>query len=249
MLLGRTRARDRSRGHGGGAAFSPLALPNLAAWYRADRGVTLNGSTVSAWADQSGNGRTLSQGTGSAQPTFTASGIGSQAALSFDGGDYMDCAAATFGAALTQPTTIYLVGYTAQDATRVLIDGTGAIAANRNAIYVVSNFPGAGVNIFAGSAVGAASVLPASANAWCGIFNGASSALYISNSQTALAGGPGNAGTAILSDLRVGAATGVAGSFANGRIAEIVIALGAHDATTRLRVFRYFASRYGVSVS
>lgn len=50
-----------------------------------EAGVTLNGSTVSAWADQSGNGYSAIQGTAANQPTFVSNGIGGRPALSFDG--------------------------------------------------------------------------------------------------------------------------------------------------------------------
>jgi len=41
--------------------------------YRADTGITLNGSDVSAWADQSTGGFDLTQGTAGRQPAFNAS--------------------------------------------------------------------------------------------------------------------------------------------------------------------------------
>lgn len=50
----------------------PLTISGLYAWYRSDLGITLNGSTVSAWADQSGSGRHLTQATGSKQPTYNS---------------------------------------------------------------------------------------------------------------------------------------------------------------------------------
>lgn len=88
--MSRGRARDRSR-PSGGAAWTPARLSSLAAWYRADLGVTLNGSNVSAWADQSGNGRHATQGTGAEQPgqPATVAALGSELALSYDGGDIL----------------------------------------------------------------------------------------------------------------------------------------------------------------
>ena len=69
-------------------AFVPSDLPNLAYWYRRGTGITLNGSNVSAWNDQSGNARHLSQGTATNQPAWLASGgPGGGSYIDFDGVD------------------------------------------------------------------------------------------------------------------------------------------------------------------
>ena len=92
-MIGRSRARDRSR-PAGAPQWLPTSLANLAAWYRGDLGITLNGGTVSAWADQSGNGRHATNGTAAQQPTYgTAAGMRGHAALSFDGGDILTTSA------------------------------------------------------------------------------------------------------------------------------------------------------------
>lgn len=67
---------------------NPRDVPNLKLWLRGDMGVTLNGATVSTWADQSGSGNNFSQGTAAAQPTFRSSGINGHADLDFNGVDH-----------------------------------------------------------------------------------------------------------------------------------------------------------------
>ena len=42
-------------------SFSQIPLSGLQLWLKADYGVTLNGSTVSQWIDQSGNGNDATQ--------------------------------------------------------------------------------------------------------------------------------------------------------------------------------------------
>jgi hypothetical protein len=56
---------------------------------RADKGITLNGTTVSAWADQSGNGNDFAQATAGAQPLFVAAdaGFNGMPAIYFQGTD------------------------------------------------------------------------------------------------------------------------------------------------------------------
>lgn len=60
-------------------AIRPLRLDpliifgaDLELWLRSDLGITLNGTDVSAWADQSGKGHDFSQGTALRQPVFNA---------------------------------------------------------------------------------------------------------------------------------------------------------------------------------
>src|SRR5262245_46692022 len=50
--------------------FLPTDLDNCSVRLRGDRGVTVVSGAVSAWADKSGCGNNVSQGTGSKRPTF-----------------------------------------------------------------------------------------------------------------------------------------------------------------------------------
>lgn len=88
--------------------FNPRSIANLYAWFRSDMGITLNGSTVSAWADQSGNGKNLTQGTASNQPTFVSSDseYNNYGSLSFDGvNDVLTGASFNYGS-----FTMFIVG-------------------------------------------------------------------------------------------------------------------------------------------
>ena len=60
---------------------------SLRLWLRSDRGVTLNGSTVSSWADQSSNNLNATQSTAANQPTFVSSNptLNGLSSLRFDG--------------------------------------------------------------------------------------------------------------------------------------------------------------------
>lgn len=64
-------------------AFSPANLAGLSLWLKADAGVTLSGSDVTAWADQSGNGKNATPIT--ASPTITT--INSKNFVRFNGVD------------------------------------------------------------------------------------------------------------------------------------------------------------------
>lgn len=56
------------------ASFVPTDIAGCILWLRADMGITLNGSDVAAWADQSGNGNDGIQGTAVKQPAYAATG-------------------------------------------------------------------------------------------------------------------------------------------------------------------------------
>ena len=68
--------RRHLRVTGAVARRTPFTSQVMLGWWTADRGVdqSVTGSGVSSWADQSGQGRTLTQGTGGKQPTYQRQG-------------------------------------------------------------------------------------------------------------------------------------------------------------------------------
>ena len=62
---------------------NPSNFSNLTLWLRDNAGITLNGSTVSQWSDQSGCGNHWTQGSVTRQPTYGGAGNG----VDFDGSD------------------------------------------------------------------------------------------------------------------------------------------------------------------
>jgi hypothetical protein len=73
-----------SNSHNVSAGWTPASLGSaLRLWLKADTGITLNGSTVAVWADQSGNGLNLAQATGAKQPTYNATGLNGLPSVSF----------------------------------------------------------------------------------------------------------------------------------------------------------------------
>ena len=62
--------------------FLPSSLGGLSLWLKADAGVTLAGSNVTAWADQSGNGLVLTKDIQN-EPTYLSSFVNGKPAIEF----------------------------------------------------------------------------------------------------------------------------------------------------------------------
>lgn len=99
----------------GAISSTPTALTyvttNVLQYVRSDMGITLNGSGVSGWADQSGNGHHYSQGTAANQPTWSgSSGSGGTPGITFDGtDDSLVNTTLNLPAPATTNTTIWMV--------------------------------------------------------------------------------------------------------------------------------------------
>jgi hypothetical protein len=69
------------------APYTSLVTTGLKFWLSSDRGITLSGTQVSSWADQSGLGNTATQGTSSKRPVIVNSQINGKPVVKFDGVD------------------------------------------------------------------------------------------------------------------------------------------------------------------
>lgn len=115
MLPRGVRSRARTRVAGGrvsnvAGVWTPASLPGLRLWLRADQGVTLSGSAVTQWQDQSGNALHVAQGTPAAQPTYVASSINTRPAISFDGNDRLQNTTANLITTAGAARTVFVVG-------------------------------------------------------------------------------------------------------------------------------------------
>lgn len=217
---------------------------SLALWLRADLGVTLNGSTVSAWADQSGNSRTASQGTGGRQPTYVASvaDLGGQPAFLYSAAaqTYLSTAA---GAVVAQPTTLLAVARSGTLAANMIVldgpvGGTRRQLAGINASNQHNAFAGATLNSSTTWANNAAHIVMVE-------FNGSSSAIYRNSATTTIASG--NAGAVSFEGVAIGSANS-GGQNWTGHIAEVIAVSGA-SANIRRALMQYASTRYAITVT
>lgn len=72
----------------------PLIVPGLITWLDAadplgDKTLPANGAAISSWKDKSGQGNTVTQGTGAAQPTFVTSALAGLPTVRFNGSKWL----------------------------------------------------------------------------------------------------------------------------------------------------------------
>jgi hypothetical protein len=221
--------------------FSPKSIPGLALWLDSARGITLNGSTVSAWTDQSGAGNNVSQGTGSQQPTFVAAdaSFGGRPSLSFASASVQCLLDASFPG-VAQPWTMVTAFSSDHSAAGWSASGNTSTGGG---VFVTTTSTGlsAGTQVLSANAVTTPQIV-------AGVANGASSALYINNSQVAAA--TGNAGSSAITTTFVVAALNAAGAQAlNGKVANVLLYSGALTTAQLKTLFAYLGARYGIAVS
>lgn len=210
----------------------PITALTPAAWYRYGIGLTDAGAgACSAWADQSGNGRTLTAA-GGARPTIQA-----DKSVLFDG---VANTMATAGFTLNQPFTEYaLLKQVAWGAAgRPLTSGVAAAAGiiQRSASPIIGIAAPTGLGLDGNLAVGSYGIVAA-------VFNGASSSEQVNNNSAT----SGNAGTNNPGGLVLGSDAG-ATTFTNIQVKEVIAFSAAHDAATRAIVITYLAAVGGLNI-
>lgn len=179
-------------------AISPGLVPGVDFWFDGQNAAsfTLDGTSVDQWDDLSVNGRHISNiGGGIRRPTYDV--VTGGVSFSSANQTYLQCTAATFGAAMVQPNTIYVVykitaglGFV-----RVIFDGDNAI--NRHVFETTAgNFEFyAGIIIVDG-------IANLNNNIHIGEFNSPNSNYWING---ILVAGPGNSGNMNLDSITLGA--------------------------------------------
>jgi hypothetical protein len=233
---------------GGGApvAWSPAILSGAVFWVRSDLGITLNSTTVSAWANQVGADANthLVQGTAGNQPVYSASdaNFGGRPSLQFTTAPRFMKSAGTWASTLTQPLTWLAVVRTGSTTSRkVLIDGATGYR-NTIDLAATTNYTG----MYAGATLAETTGRASSTLAIACAFNGVSSSLYV-NAAAAVASG--NASSQGMNALTVGTLDNGVSSPWNGYVAELVAMSGIISASDRTAWFAYAAARYGITIS
>lgn len=218
------------------------SLPGLLAWYRADASaVTLNGSNVSAWADQSGNGdtaRNATQATGANQPAYNTSNASYNAkpTITFTGTVWL--ATGTWSVAPSQPLTILVVGNSGGGVNAYFHDnvGTGQVA-------TLEHGDSSGVQILAPTTL-SSSVRGNVPAVIYSIFNGGSSKIGVSAKTASVSGAAGANGA---TGLVIGSYQGHTNQL-GGPIAEIIVCSGALSQTNINTAMTNLGAYYNLSI-
>lgn len=219
----------------GGAIISPLAIPGVLAWLTSRLGVTQSGGKVSAWADQSGNGKNASQGVAGQQPVYSASdaAYNNQPSIAYLKANSTQLNIAAF--AVAQPYELIFVGNSDASLQDNIFNGGTAEAGSLTG----NAYMNAGATVATG-ALG--SVLAPSVMSF--VFNGAASAIYVNDSQTAKV--IGNAGAGNLSGAF---AIGGVANFWTGKINEFVAFGRQLSNAERKALFQYEGSTFGIATT
>lgn len=225
---------------------SPLLIfgPALQLWLRSDLGITLNGSNVSAWADQSGCGdanRNVAQGTPANQPVYTASDA------NYGGQPSLSSAAAVrwlfsgvWNTNFPQPTTIFSAGTPSSTVGGRLYGGSTLNAGSRQEVLADTGPKWA---LFGGSVLDG-TTNSATRSVCCCVYNGNSSQIYVSDPVTPQVTGVG--GTNTIDRIGILNTVDAAVGAASSEIVEIFVVSRACTASEIASSMNYMKARYGL---
>ncbi len=231
-------------------AGAGTAVPsNPFARYRASSLSLANNDPVASWTDEGSGGYNLSQASSPARPTYKATAFNGHPAIEFDGlTDFLQTTA--YASPLAQPTTIVALGewITVPSGGDAGYLWDGQSSSDRNTLLLDSAFGSpAPWRMFAGSVVTGAGAPAAGTDiSMVGIYDGASSDIFINNIDSFSSSSPG---TNSLGGLTFGARFDGAATASPGhlRIVEVLVYNRALGSTERAALQNYFVERYASS--
>jgi len=234
---------------GGGEIGPPDFIESDAAvWLKADAGVTLNGSNVSAWADQTANGNDAVNASASTQPLFSASvaALNGKPAVTIDAANkFLDTGSYNQGNLPTE-AEFFSVGTkpSASIAANSFVFG-GLLASNRGDLFYTVLGNDVRIAFFSAVSISPTQGLAPDGSAGITNVNGDGSGSNMSyldagGEITSTAGALGQQ----MGKLRVGDFNGSNGALVD--TAEIIIFPRKLTATERDQVMVYLSGKYGI---
>lgn len=252
--FGRTRARDRSRGHGGGWRFDPAAL---APGYTLDLNPAAlalsDGAQITSVPNAGSAGGTLDPGAAATRPLFKTGIANGQPSARFDGvDDYLQSSVAATailaGGAWTVIAVVKLLGLAAA-AGSPWLDATLSEDTNGNLGLMVrdnAGTPQVGCYRFGGALAAYATMAgTGTLQVLCASYNGSNEGLAQRDVQTAVTAAV--SGSGIAGNLRVGGYAGGA-NFLHGDVLRVFAWQSRLSDATREAFVRAVARHYGLSL-
>jgi hypothetical protein len=205
-----------------------------------------NGAPVTAWADQSGNGRNFVQGTAARQPVFETGSLNGYPSIVLDGDDVLTATALLSDVVDGNGRCNFFAV--------ILPDATGAgtfqrvVGDGNSRIQIGYDYTSTGSIVcrnYDGSDDHATKAAPEGSWQNVGLAHDASNvSAFVNDGDSAAATNTATGATADLTGaLRIGSAT----TGFKGKIAEIIIFAGALSEENRRRVTRYLVQKYGLT--
>ncbi len=236
LLTGKLGGLTSFQGAYSGAVDPPLT--GLDARWRADTGVTEAGTGVSSWVDMISS-FDMVQGTDANRPALVTGVINGQPVVRFTQANTDFLTQATGPTGQAQPYTIAAV---AKKTATGVVQWVLTAAGNNTFRNLGVDSDGTAI-MFAGSTFDTADAIDTNFHAWVGIFNGASSELFLDNASL----GTGDASTgASTTGFTVGGGNNAGSDPFGGDIAEVLFYDHALDASERTALDTYVAARYGI---
>jgi hypothetical protein len=238
---------------------SPIPKSGLSLWLKADAGVTLSGSNVTAWADQSGNGNNASVENSGEEPTFVSSFSNSKPAIQFDGETQLLLVADSSSLDFLN-TSIFIVLKRTGDGTgnEVTFMKNGS-SLDANAVYWNCARLGGGNSSFTVNVEGSRPDLDTNTDLTFGnptilelTYNGTNSFIYTNGTQTATYGYTSGNIETTTGPLQIGgynqSFNNPNGELFNGQIAEVIMYNRAVTGTERQQVEAYLGNKYAIQI-
>jgi hypothetical protein len=208
--------------------FRPTDIGNLILWTR-PQGIVPNGSICGQWDNEGSDGGSFSQGVEDNQPAIVSAGLNDRDTLLFDGSN--DSMEKVFGAALTQPFTVFLSARLKSVAVDQRLTAS-SVAAEWSGSY---NNAGNVYRMQAGTLLDHSATPDTSFHVWSMLFNGVSSKIGIDGVSVG-----GDAGAGGATGISIGR-NGANSAWGNVEISEVLVYDAGLSATEIAIVEAYLA--------
>lgn len=235
--------------------WTPAKLTGLVAWYKADVGVSLSGSNVTGWADQSGHGYNLVVGTGGTSPVFNATGFNGRQTIAFTAAssEYLVTSTSTSVGIVNMGSTTTASGFAVGQGVSPQGFGVafGMVGVNENGCSAFADSgcfimaAGLGLAAWRNGQMSTTAYTTSTNYRFGSIFDGANNTFYLNNAASTPVASTGaffSTGNISIGSLRSDTPL----NLWDGPLSEIVLTNTALSSTDRGNLDNYFRAKWGL---